>query len=322
MRRYPVQDGALVRKIRALSPDWFQRARQRVHAFSRHNGYFEKDADGNSYKPFWNELKDIYLSLQQYKCVYCDRTLDDIEYGAVEMEVEHYRPKQKVYAWPSRDMRRNYPHLNQYLQMRGAALEGGYWHLAYHPLNLAVSCIRCNRRVKLCYFPIAGIRATARGGGVSPRQCRDEDADLFYPIGNIDPDDPATCITFYGPFAIPAQGVTPRCQERARITIDLLHLNQRPELLRGRSRIICAVYTANMLALCSDPGKADIGHNQLNLLQLTTEPHSHCATCFLHLCRTNPVEAAQIFAAADDRLRTLKQTSVRNYEVGLNVNLI
>lgn len=299
MRRYPISRDTLIRTIRARCPDWMERARFRRRAFHHHGGYFETDAEA----PFWGELKPLYLEIQGGKCAYCDRTLEDIEYGALEMDVEHYRPKKEVAGWPSVYMRKRYRHLAHYTGIRGAAFPEGYWQLAYHPLNLTVCCVLCNRRLKDTFFPIVGMRTTARGGGITPRDCYLEDPDLFYPIGDIDPDDPATCITFYGPFAQPAPGATTRQRERAEVSIDLLHLNVRPELIRGRSRVLCAVYAAYLLSKSRNPDKKRVGVQLLATLQLASEPHSHCATCFLELCRTDPAAAEGLYEEANLRLR-------------------
>lgn len=301
MRRYPIDHSDLIHRIRLDKPNWLERARSRLRAFFRQDGYFETDAA----KPFWGELKPLYLQLQSAKCVYCDRTLDDIEYGALEMDMEHYRPKRNVVGWPSTYLRHQHAHLGHYTSVRGASLPGGYWRLSYHPLNLAVSCIRCNRRVKLGYFPVAGNRSTIQGGGISPRCNEAEDPDLFYPIGHIDPDSPEDCITFHGPFARPALDVTLRQRERAKVTIDLLHLNERPELIRGRSRVMCSVYAAHLLSRSQIAENRRVGLQELDRLRLVSEPHSKCAACFLLLCIAEPVTAEQLYEEAFDRLHYL-----------------
>ena len=279
-------------------------ARQRTSEFKQQGKYFEDEAKA---KPFWSELKELYLGLQENKCVYCERCLYDSVYGNVEMNIEHYRPKQRVDAWPSAYMRQQYVHLAQYSTVRGGGLPGGYWPLAYHPLNLAVSCLRCNLRVKKSFFPISKVRVPPQS--VSPQSAvrnlfayNAEAPDLFYPLSTIDVDDPQECILFRGPFAFPSSHVSARARERARVTIDLLHLNKRSELIQERSRQICTVYLGHLLSKDTDPIKRTEGLRWLNISVLPRSPHSHCARCFLELCEQDSPTAKMYYDEAIKRL--------------------
>src|SRR5579871_9827 len=124
MIRYSVSYRDLLRRIQQEVPNnWLHRARQRTHQFRQYGGYFEDETDA---KPFWSELKHLYLDLQKSKCIFCERSFDDVEYGTIEMDIEHYRPRRIVHSWPSDDMRKKHPHLSHYPRLRGAALLEGY----------------------------------------------------------------------------------------------------------------------------------------------------------------------------------------------------
>ncbi len=298
MIRYPVTIRNLLAQIRADVPDdWIKRARKRTDEFYRQSRYVEDDT---TLKPFWTELVPLYLRIQQNKCIYCERTLDDPVYGRVEMTIEHYRPKQQVHAWPSAYMRKQYPHLTPYQRPRGENLPGGYWSLAYHPLNLAVSCLRCNLRVKKSFFPINASRVIPPERSL--QAYRSESPDLFYPFSTVDPDDPAECIVFRGPFAFPSMDVSHRHRERARVTIDLLHLNQRSELIRERCRAICQVYVSLILVSSKKPGEQVVGQQALDAAIHAGAPHVNCARCFLRLCQQDAETARMIYFEAVKRL--------------------
>ena len=47
------------------------------------------------------EVKAVYIRLQKNKCAYCERQLTGLDHGgAIEHDLEHYRPKGHVPAWP------------------------------------------------------------------------------------------------------------------------------------------------------------------------------------------------------------------------------
>jgi len=290
MIRYPVSVRSLLAGIKTQgAQDWPVRARLRTAEFHRRGGYVEDDG---ALKPFWSELTPLYLQLQQNKCIYCERTLGDAVYGRVEMNVEHYRPKQRVDAWPSVYLRRHYPHLTHYNRVRGDNLPEGYWALAYHPLNLAVSCRRCNLRVKKSFFPIDASRVTSPERNL--HLYSSELPDLFYPLSTVDPDDPEACIAFRGPIAFPSVTASVRVRERARVTIDLLHLNQRSELISERCRSICLVYANFVLTRLQDTARQREGQLGLDVATADKAPHANCARCFLRLCQDD-IETARMF---------------------------
>ena len=48
--------------------------------------------------PSWSDVKSVYMRLQYNKCAYCERPLG----SNIEQDVEHFRPKNAVKAWPGR----------------------------------------------------------------------------------------------------------------------------------------------------------------------------------------------------------------------------
>lgn len=302
MIRYNVGIRELIRLIKRESPDWLSRARTRTKQFILENGYFENEKDA---LPFWNELKPVYMAIQKSKCIFCERTYEDADYKTIELDVEHYRPKRKVDTWPSPYMRKRHAHLDHYNTTRGSSLTDGYWSLAYHPLNFAVCCLRCNRTYKKNFFPIDQNRLSSIKGQRHLSRFHSEQPDLFYPLSTIDVDNPEVCLFFKGPFVFPVENLPIRTRERVRITIDLLQLNIRPELIRGRCRIIRAMYPHYILSLDNDLDKRATGVQGLKSLILRSEPFCRCAQCYLDLCKNDQESAKSFFLEAVDRLKNL-----------------
>jgi hypothetical protein len=50
--------------------------------------------------PSWSAVKAIYVSRQTAKCAYCERALETEQFGLIEHDIEHYRPKREVESWP------------------------------------------------------------------------------------------------------------------------------------------------------------------------------------------------------------------------------
>src|SRR5438552_12772588 len=94
MIRYPVTREGLERLVEAERPGWLMRARRRTRKFLAAATYQEREA-------IWSEVKAVYVRLQHNKCAYCERRLTGLDYGgAIEHDLEHYRPKGDVPAWP------------------------------------------------------------------------------------------------------------------------------------------------------------------------------------------------------------------------------
>ena len=134
MIRYTITEAELVRRVDASVPTWRKRASDRTTRFQIAGRYDEKSA-------IWSEIKSVFSDLQYDKCAYCERKLaDPDDGGSVEHDLEHYRPKSSVEAWPD---------AAKFSFHTGGADTGGYYWLAYHLLNYAVACKKCNSGFKL-----------------------------------------------------------------------------------------------------------------------------------------------------------------------------
>jgi hypothetical protein len=212
MIQYPITLADLVARIDALVPSWRKRAYQRTQDYIAANDY----TGGNE---FWGEIKSIYIDLQYEKCAYCETKLQGSQLAKKVHEVEHYRPKQSVAAWPNR----NVPHWQHFNPTWAVGKESnrGYYKLAYHPLNYAIACTRCNSTLKSNYFPVGG-RRNIRGS--DPTTLAKELPLLIYPLSTVDADDPSDIITFDGVIAVPVHDSGPLF-ERAVTNIEFFQLN-------------------------------------------------------------------------------------------------
>src|SRR5262245_18163470 len=75
-----------------VGADWLKKASDRTNQFRR-NGRYEESSS------IWSEVKPKYMELQHQKCAFCERKLESIDLGAIEQDVEHFRPKASVKAW-------------------------------------------------------------------------------------------------------------------------------------------------------------------------------------------------------------------------------
>jgi uncharacterized protein (TIGR02646 family) len=114
-----------------------------------------------------DDVKNVLIEIQDYKCCFCESKIGHISYG----DVEHFRPKA---GWVQDDEKINKP---------------GYYWLAYNWNNLLLSCQICNQRHKKNYFPLLNN---------SPRAvCHNDDIQTELPIFiNPDIEDAETFITF------------------------------------------------------------------------------------------------------------------------------
>ncbi len=222
----------------------------------------------------WSRVKPVFVELQQKKCGYCERVLGS---GAIEWDVEHFRPKKRVEEWANDDSIRDV----------GGSSPIGYYLLAYEPENYLASCKRCNSTFKANYFPTAAPRMLSAFTNADLRQ---EQAYLLNPADPEDPD-PETAIRWWGIFPVCGQ-LDRSNDDRARATIAILGLATRDDLLRERARTLFAVWLAVKALLRGD----ETAHADLDLLCSSHFPHSSCARAFRQLCEDD-------FEAASDEYR-------------------
>ncbi len=291
---YSLTLDALEDSIEAQKPGWLKRARDRTAGFMKAGRYSESST-------IWGEVKEVYMRLQYAKCVYCERKLEADPPGKAQHDVEHFRPKSSVRAWPV-------PASLKYLDMPFTAPEqgrqtSGYHLLAYQPLNYATSCKTCNSHIKKNYFPIAGPRDS---GGVDPRRLGGEKAYLIYPIGTFDDDsesfdDPESLIEFHGvsPQAVHGSGHN---RNRALVTIEFFQLDtgkRQKTLFRERAKVITSLYSFLQLRdVAGEDAERQIYQGLVEVWIDARSRHTSCARCFKALYDSDPVEAERVFKRA------------------------
>lgn len=266
---YKLTSTKLFTQVDALKPNWRTRALKRTSRFSREGKYFEPP------EPIWSEIKPVFMLLQNHKCAYCERQLGS---ATIEFDLEHFRPKNAVLAWP--------PVVKpQYPFSTGSDLPNGYYLLAYNLENYAVACKPCNTNLKASYFPVASARITNKAVvadyvGEKPL--------LIFPIGDT-ADDPQTLIRFDELIPVPVDtNPTSYDYQRAQVTIDFFELVTREELLRERSHLIIVLFPALE--------RADA--RTITIVTSPTCPHTNFAQCFQRLYASDPQKAESLYTTA------------------------
>lgn len=295
MVRFEVTLEDITARVNAVQPTWLARAEDRTKAFVAAGKFAEASS-------IWSEIKTVFIELQHQKCAYCERSLPGEAFGSAEYDLEHYRPKGRVQAWPAQTDGLNYAFKT------GTANPNGYYWLAYTLGNYAVACKSCNSGLKLDRFPIAGVRGKTVTEIATLNKT--EKPFLIFPIGATD-DNPRDLIGFLGavPFTKAKMG---RKQRRAQVTIDFFRLGdpKREELFRDRYTLIIMLW--GQIKIANDPNSTseerEAAEVLLEVLQLASSPHSSCAEAFVSLFEQDPqkaykvyLEVAEFFAALDGR---------------------
>lgn len=274
MIRYPITKADLEAAIEAEQPGWLAKAKEKTAAFRKAKD-FNEPASQNS----WSEIKAVYMKLQHNKCIYCERVLGSLQFGKVEHDIEHYRPKNAIKAWPTAKMKSsgglNYPFST------GDAADNGYYLLAYHILNYATACKTCNSSLKSSYFPIAGTRNIHTSDG---KKLKQEVPFLLYPLGTFD-EDPEDLITFEGVLPVPKIKTGTKYQ-RARVTIDFFALG-REELLKRRAQILQVLWLAFLTLedTQTPPQRKQLAQRIIDLGIAANSEQAACARAFHRLCQ-------------------------------------
>lgn len=230
MIRIQVTPKRLIELINAEDAGWIKAAKERTRQYKAARKY-------TGGPDFWGRIKRVYIQLQHEKCAYCETKLQGSELASKVHEVEHFRPKSSIKAWP--DRKRSYWKDFPAGITTGAADPKGYYLLAYHPFNYAIACTRCNSTLKSNYFPIRGKRKVTLA---DPSQDAAEDCLLVYPLSTI-ADNPKTLITFDGVLAVPCHP-SGKKNERAVATIWFFQLNHE-DLTTRRAEMLVPLW--NML---------------------------------------------------------------------------
>jgi hypothetical protein len=267
---------------------WLTRAEALTDQFIAAGKYNEKEG-------IWSEVKAIFSEMQHNRCAFCQRPLANLQHGSGEHDLEHYRPKARVTAYPTAKdgVTFSFP--------TGVSSKTGYHWLAYHLENYAVSCIPCNRGLKADRFPIAGIRAKPPKNKTEADQQNPATLDpleqplLLFPYV----DDPEEYIEFFGavPRAKYKKGIK---YQRATVTIAFFALadESRDELFRARFKLIGSLFE-NFEALQSgNPKRQAAAKRRITTLCHPNADHSACARAYYALLQADFAKAEVIYEIA------------------------
>ena len=287
MIAYRIAKAQLETLIETEAPGWLGKASTRTAEFRKKGRYEESSA-------IWSEVKVVYMRLQgDCKCAYCERKLEAVDFGKVEQDVEHFRPKGSVRAWT----------IPKSLQDQGVKITKapdagrGYFLLPYHLFNYSAACKPCNSALKKDYFPIAGKYQLT---GDDPAKLTKEKPFLICPVGDFD-DAPEDLIRFHG---VSPQPVAPggHARKRALVTIEFFKLDdeaKRKNLLRERAVVIIALHP--QLEKLADGAAGNAKTDAQELVDGFTAPrsaHTNCARSYKDLFHRNRGEAKAVFDGA------------------------
>lgn len=277
MIRYNVEPETIHADIAAIDPRWKSKTDARTQKVLRAAAYSEKSS-------LWSTAKPVYMRAQWFKCVFCERQFENEQYGKIEFDLEHFRPKSSVEAWPSVTIHTalSYPFAT------GAASASGYYWLAYDVENYAASCKTCNSALKSNYFPIAGTRgvATANVSALS-----EEMPLLCYPLGGLD-DDPEELVSFVATIAKPRAADGHR-RHRGQVIIDFFDLNGRDLLHRQRAQMI-SMFGSSLVAL-HEGNASETDRQVVEQIDNPGLPHASCVRSFRQLFETDPAVGRQVY---------------------------
>jgi hypothetical protein len=286
-----VTSAGLLEAIRSRKKRWLATAKTKTAAAVAAGKVGERDG-------IWSQVKEIYILLQHFKCIYCESPMAKVEEAsargvAVEYDIEHFRPKNAVTPWPTPETLARRLGIDYADQLRSGVPQG-YVRLAFDPLNYVVSCKTCNTFYKLDHFPIAGtadVSSTARAA-LDAREL----PLLLFPFGD-DGDAPEAFFEFFGPLVHPrpAAGFD---RLRARVVIDFFELDTRAGLLEARSALIGLLWP--QLEERADPSAPDrqTASDYIDALRQDDFPHAACARAYVSLYESDRARARQWYELA------------------------
>lgn len=151
-------------------------------------------------------VKDRIMQDQHGKCIFCECRLNG-DYGPIE----HFRPKRGYTLYPDN-------HLTT----------PGYYWLAYEWSNLLLSCSKCNTSYKKNLFLL--VNENCRD--IENKNISSEEPLLINPSA----ENPARYIEFHQHIVAAKTDINGENPE-GRYSIDLLKLNDRPDLVKNRRRV-------------------------------------------------------------------------------------
>lgn len=286
MIRYATTLPGIEAAVDAIAPTWRGRAATRTANIIA-AGKFNDDS------PIWSDIKRAYMALQNYKCIYCERKLET-RLGAIDFDVEHFRPKSSVEVWPGRGR----GPATSYAFGTGTAEPAGYYWLAYDLLNYAASCKGCNSSLKSNCFPVAAARIPFPA---SVTDLAGEAPYLCYPLGSIDTD-PATLISFTGTTAVPI-GHSRFDRQRGQVIIDFFELNIRDTLHFERAQMI-VLFGGALKSIAA--GTASVSDFALAArIRAPQYPHSLCLQSFHDTWQRDAAEGLRIYEKCQELVAQL-----------------
>ena len=232
MIRHRISPADLLAKI---PQKWLGRAKSQTRKVIRARRVAEGDG-------IWSEIKSLYMELQGFKCMYCEKPMPregagGTAAGKVEYDVEHFRPKNRVTSWPTKEVKEKRG--IDYAERLAMGETRGYVRLAFDPLNYGVSCKTCNSELKGDRFPITGttnsrMRDRAKLDEVE-RPC------LLLPVGESG-EDPEVWLEWLGPTVRARTDLDPDTMLRARALVDFLELDTRADLLFSRCTLVVLLW--------------------------------------------------------------------------------
>jgi hypothetical protein len=265
--RYDVPAPELLARIDRAAPGWQAKAAEKITAARKRGKLSSADE-------IWGDLKAVYYEVQRGKCIYCERRLPKLTEGSLESHVEHYRPKNRLKPWPNESHIVRRPGIGDYRARVRQGAEGGYLRLALDPFNYAVACPTCNSPYKHDFFPIAG--EPEHEAMDRETLDRTEQPLLLFPLGT-QAEDPAGFFDFEGT-QIKPRGTLDEAQSlRANVTIDLLELDTRDDLVGLRMLVISALWPR--LETLRTPSSPQDREKAESFIATFTEPRAHQAAC-------------------------------------------
>lgn len=281
-----VSDRDLFAAIRRKKDSWFDDAEE-IAAKAEKGG---KLAEGDE---IWSEVKEVFILLQEFKCIYCEFPLPKAESTsaykvAVDYDVEHFRPKNRVTLWPTAEVLKRRPQIQEYRSSITQGAAEGYLRLALDPLNYVVSCKVCNSSYKADRFPIAG-RSDSRATDRLDLE-RQERPFLLFPFGEH-PDEPGNFLSFDGPMLRPGEQSAEK-KLRGRVVIDFFELDTREGLLEGRCLLIQLLWPQLEAQSSSDPRKRVQAEKFVRCVEEQHRLlHTACGRAFCELYRQDRARA-------------------------------
>lgn len=279
MIRYDIGLRELKKQIRDHDSKWLDDAEELTEKFKVTGAYFD-------HTTIWRRVVRVYMAVQHNKCAFCERKFEGPKTGGTrEFDVEHFRPKSSVKAWPPQRLRTQLP--EGFPVSAGAAL--GYFLLPYHPYNYSVACKPCNSSFKSNYFPISGSRQLE---GENPNQMQSEKPYLIYPLGHFD-SDPENIIEYYGVIARPRFRHGER-YHRAVATVVFFGLNDREEHLQERAEKISNLYLALEGSNAAKAVKRRLSRAAVGRLISEKSSHTNCMRSFKRLYEKRRSQAEEV----------------------------